>query len=260
MSGPEGNGLGVRGAESVLTPLLHLKGVSKRFGRLSVLENLDLQLSPGETLGILGPNGAGKTTLFGVIGGEHLPEAGTVSFDGVRLGRESPEARCRRGIARTFQIPRTFTGMSVLENLLVGGAHGAGLSLKAALERAGQILNDTGLYERRDLPASRLGLLDRKRLELARALMTDPRLLLLDEIAGGLTQPEVEQLLTLIRRIQEQGRERGLGIVWIEHIVHALEQVAGRIYVLSGGNCLVQGTPAEVLASRELQQVYLGVE
>jgi branched-chain amino acid transport system ATP-binding protein len=240
-------------------PLLALDGVSKRFGRLSVLENLDLRLEPGETLGILGPNGAGKTTLFGVIGGEHRPEAGTVRFGGQLLGHAPPEARNRLGIARTFQVPRTFTGLSVLENLLVGGAHGGGLGLKAALERARQVLHDTDLYGKRDESAARLGLLDRKRLELARALMTGPRLLLLDEIAGGLTQPEVERLLVLIARIQDGGRARGLGIVWIEHIVQALEQVAGRIYVLSGGRCLIQGTPAEVLASPELQQVYLGV-
>jgi branched-chain amino acid transport system ATP-binding protein len=243
----------------VPAPLLALNGISKSFGKLNVLQDLDLEVMPGETLGILGPNGAGKTTLFGVIGGEHLPERGSVAFDGQTLRREPPEARCKRGIARTFQVPRTFTGMSVLENLLVGGAHGAGLSLRAALERARSVLHDTDLFERRDSSAAQLGLLDRKRLELARALMTGPRLLLLDEIAGGLTQPEVERLLTLIRRIQDNGRERGLGIVWIEHIVHALEQVAGRIYVLSGGRCLIEGTPAQVLASPELQQVYLGV-
>jgi len=171
--------------------LLELTGVSKRFGRITVAEGLSLRFSAGETVGIVGPNGAGKSTLFGIIAGDVRPDAGEVRFDGRSLARLDPAARCRLGIARTYQVPRPFQAMTVYENLLVAAYRGGQLSRAAGYELAARTLEETGLVKEANQPAGRLGLLQRKRLELARALATRPRIVLLDEVAGGLTDPEV---------------------------------------------------------------------
>jgi branched-chain amino acid transport system ATP-binding protein len=238
------------------TPLLELRAVAKSFGKLQVINGLSFRVAQGETLGVLGPNGAGKTTMFGLIGGDFAPSAGQILLKGQDLAGVPAQQRCRLGVGRTYQIPRPFAGITVFENLLVGATYGRGRSIGDSRELCRQILRDTGLLAKADLLAGQLGLLERKRLELARALATAPELLLLDEIAGGLTEHEVRELLEVIAAI----RARGVTIIWIEHIVHALAAVVDRILVINFGSALIAGPPQQVLARRELQEVYLGVE
>jgi branched-chain amino acid transport system ATP-binding protein len=216
--------------------LLAGRGLVKRFGSLEVLSGVDLQVARGEALGVVGPNGAGKTTLFGVLAGTLPASAGAVEFDGTSADGWDAPRRCRAGIARTYQVPRPFTGMSVFENVLVGALHGAGLRGDEAAEAAMEALRRTGLAAMAERPAATLGLLDRKRLELARALATRPRVLLLDEIGGGLTEAELQQLVTLIAGL----RAGGITLVWIEHVLHALVQVIDRLVCVDGGAVLAR--------------------
>jgi len=234
-------------------PLLELNGLAKHFGGLQVIDSLSTTVGPGELLGIVGPNGAGKTTLFNLVAGGVRPDAGSVIFDGQDITSAPVHQRCRAGIGRTYQIPLPFSGLTVFENVLVGAAHGRS-ARRGSYELSLQALHAVGLAAKANEQAADLGLLDRKRLEMARALATEPRLLLLDEVAGGLTQPEVADLVALIRRVHAQG----VTIVWIEHIVDALMSLAGRLICLSEGRILMEGDPAMVLASREVQEVYLG--
>src|SRR6266576_1713090 len=214
-------------AEAVL---LELTGVSKRFGRITVADSLSLRFTPGETVGIVGPNGAGKSTLFAMIAGDLNPDAGDVRVDGRSVLRLDPATRCRMGIARTYQVPRPFENMTVFENLLVAAYRGGRLSRIQGYTVAARILEETGLSQEANRPAGRLGLLQRKRLELARGLATQPRILLLDEVAGGLTDPEVAQLVQIV----EDVRQRGVAIVWVEHVVHALTRAVSRIIGANG--------------------------
>ena len=237
-----------------MTALLALDGLHKRFGGVTVIDGLSTELREGEVLGIVGPNGAGKTTLFNLISGELAPDAGTVTFAGRDITAARASTRCRAGIGRTHQMPLPFEGMTVFENVLVGAAHGArrrGHSAYGACER---VLALTGLAGRANIAAGNLGLLDRKRLEMARALATAPRLLLLDEVAGGLTDPEVAELVVTVREVQNEG----VAIIWIEHIVHALTSVVGRLLCIAAGRVLADGEPAAVMASPQVRQVYLG--
>src|SRR5438552_131241 len=236
--------------------LLELAGVSKRFGRITVADSLSLRFSAGQTVGIVGPNGAGKSTLFAMIAGDLNPDAGDVRVDGRSVLRLDPAARCRMGIARTYQVPRPFENMTVFENLLVAAYRGARLSRIQGYTVAARILEETGLSRDANRPAGRLGLLQRKRLELARGLATQPRILLLDEVAGGLTDPEVAQLVAIVDHV----RERGVGIVWVEHVVHALTRAVSRMICLAGGRLIAEGDPKEVLANPEVKDVYLGVD
>lgn len=245
--------------ESVETSaLLELRGVSKSFGRLMVLSRLSFSVFEGMALGILGPNGAGKTTTLNLISGDLPVASGRVLFRGRDITSEPAPQRCRLGIGRTYQIPKPFVGMTVFENVLVGAAYGRGPDQRDrdANDMCHEVLQRTGLLERADELAGHLGLLDRKRLELARALATRPMLLLLDEIAGGLTEPEVRELLEVIAQIRAQN----VAIIWIEHIVHALAASVDRILAINFGVKLAEGPPQEVLASREFQEVYLGVD
>jgi branched-chain amino acid transport system ATP-binding protein len=237
-------------------PLLVFQNVSKSFGKLQVIQGLSFEVQPGEALGILGPNGAGKTTTLSLISGDYPLSSGQVIFKGQVVNGLSPQRRCQMGVGRTYQIPRPFVGMTVLENVLVGATFGRGKSERASLEFCRDILQTTGLLARADVPAGQLRLLERKRLELARALATDPELLLLDETAGGLTEHEVHELLGVIRAI----KERGVTIIWIEHIVHALTAIVDRIMVMDFGSKLLEGPPETVMASDELKAIYLGVE
>ncbi|MGH9068329.1 MAG: ABC transporter ATP-binding protein, partial [Acidimicrobiales bacterium] len=198
-------------------PLLELVGITKRFGRVTVAEELSLRVGEGDAVGIVGPNGAGKSSLFAVISGDLAADAGEVVFDGRPVTRLDAAARCRLGVGRTYQIPRPFEAMTVFENVLVAAQQGAGARRQASYDLAAQVLDDTGLAGQANDPAGRLGLLQRKRLELARALATRPRLLLLDEVAGGLTVPEVAALVDIVR----VARERGAAVVWIEHVLRA---------------------------------------
>jgi branched-chain amino acid transport system ATP-binding protein len=234
--------------------MLELSSVSRAFSGLRIIDDLELRVERGELVGILGPNGAGKTTLFNLITGNLQPSAGRVVFKGRDLVRMAVWDRCRLGIARTFQVPKPFTHMSVFENVLVAAVHGGRLSLGEARHRAMEVLDETGFGSRAATSAGRLTLLDLKRLELAKALVQKPELLLLDEIAGGLTDPECDQLLAIISAIHA----RGATIVWIEHVLHALMRAASRLAVLYGGKILTTGSPRDVLADPRVQEVYLG--
>jgi branched-chain amino acid transport system ATP-binding protein len=235
--------------------MLELKGVSKAFGAIVVAERIDLCLSPGEALGVIGPNGAGKSTLFNLITGMLRPDSGRVILDGRDITDLAPEDRCRAGIGRSFQIPLPFDHLSVFENLSVAALFGGGMGQAEAIQHCGRTLELTGLEAKANRPAGSLPLLDRKRLELARALATRPRTLLLDEIAGGLTEAECHELVETIRTIHAGG----VGIIWIEHVVHALLAVVQRLVVLDFGRVVAQGVPAEVMRSSEVQAIYMGV-
>jgi branched-chain amino acid transport system ATP-binding protein len=234
---------------------LELRGLSKSFGSLRAVDGVDLELASGEAVGIIGPNGAGKTTLFNLVAGDLRADAGTVRFNDADLSRTPPHRRCATGIARTYQIPRPFDKLTVAENLLVAARFGAGRSEIEATEFCSAILRQTGLLARANRPAGSLTLLERKRLELARALATGPELLMLDEIAGGLTQPEWSELVETIVEI----RRRGIAILWIEHIVHALLAVVDRLIVLNFGRKIAEGEPRAVMQSRTVQEIYMGI-
>src|SRR5438477_6597934 len=214
-----------------MPPILALDKISKRFGAIVIADGLDLALAEGEALGIIGPNGAGKTTLFGIITGTVAPDAGRVLFAGADITRMPPPRRCILGIARSFQIPQPFGGMTVFENLVVAAAFGTGCRERDAYARCTALLEQCGLVDKANRYAGSLTLIDRKRLELARALATSPRVLLLDEVAGGLTEHECVALVELIRH----ARRDGVSIVWIEHVVHALLAAIDRLAVLHNG-------------------------
>jgi branched-chain amino acid transport system ATP-binding protein len=236
--------------------MLQLSRVSKRYGAVVVADGIELAVAEGEALGIVGPNGAGKTSLFGIIAGTVPLDAGRVLFRGAEVTRLPPARRCRMGMARSFQVPQPFGGMSVLENLLVAAAFGgSGGRERAMIARCLAILERCGLAEQADRRAGSLTLLDRKRLELARALATEPRLLLLDEVAGGLTQPECAVLVELVREVLAAG----VAILWIEHVVRALLAVVGRLVVLHGGRFIAEGEPEAVMRSPAVTEVYTGI-
>jgi branched-chain amino acid transport system ATP-binding protein len=232
--------------------LLSLDALSKAYGALVVSDAVSLDVSSGEILGILGPNGAGKTTLFNLIAGAVRPDFGRVMFDGRDITGASAAERCRLGISRSFQVPNPFGGMTVFENALVGATFGRAPQDPEA--RALRALEITGMKAKANGLAGGLTLLDRKRLEMARALAANPRLLLLDEIAGGLTDGECASLLAAIRDVHAEG----VTIVWIEHVVHALLSVAHRLVVLNFGRLIAEGAPDEVMRSSEVRSVYLG--
>ncbi|MGV3572397.1 MAG: ABC transporter ATP-binding protein [Ramlibacter sp.] len=236
--------------------LLALHAVSKSYGALKVTDGISLAVAEGETLGILGPNGAGKTTLFNLMTGDVPVDAGRVEYAGRDVTALSPHQRCRAGIGRSYQVPQPFGAMTVFENLVTAACFGGGQAEREAWETAHEVLRHTGLLAHANRPAGGLTLLNRKRLELARALATRPRLLLLDEIAGGLTEPEAQQLVAELRRIKSQG----VTMVWIEHVVHALLAVADRLLVIDFGRLLAEGAPAAVMADANVRRVYLGLD
>jgi len=238
------------------SPLLELERVSKRFGQVIIAEDLSFDIGPGDVVGIVGPNGAGKTSLFGLISGDLSPGAGEIRFAGRSVTRMDAAARCRLGIGRTYQVPRPFGDMTVFENLLVAAQQGGGMRRRASYAAAVQALDRTGMSGQANLPAERLGLLQRKRLELARALATQPTLLLLDEVAGGLTDPEVAQLAEIIRGVNADG----MAVIWIEHVVRALTSVVSRLICLAGGRFIGDGDPASVLAEPAVREVFLGTD
>src|SRR3954465_2455846 len=236
--------------------ILTLEQISKRFGAVVVADQIDLTLLRGEALGIIGPNGAGKTTLFGIITGTVAPDGGRVVFEGHDVTRMEPEHRCRMGLARSFQVPQPFGGMTVFENLVVAAAFGGGRSESEVYAGCAGLLERCGLADKANRRAGSLTLLDRKRLELARALATGPRVLLLDEVAGGLVEHETAALFDLINQV----RAIGVSIIWIEHIVHALFAVVDRLVVLHSGALIAEGDPEEVLQRPQVNEIYMGLE
>jgi branched-chain amino acid transport system ATP-binding protein len=239
-----------------VTALLETRGIAKRFGRLQVLSGLDLTVEAGEVLGIIGPNGAGKSTLLGVISGAVAPTSGTVSLAGDDVTKKSAAWRAKHGVATSYQIPRPFSGMTVMENLLAASSFAGGMRGQQALDLASDAMFATNMQSLANTRAGSLRLLDRKRLEVGRALAARPRLLLLDEIAGGLTENEIPELVELVDGVAKSG----VTVVWIEHVVHALTQVATRLMCLTYGEILAQGTPSEVLENAAVRSVYLGIE
>ncbi|MGF6693831.1 branched-chain amino acid transport system ATP-binding protein [Metapseudomonas resinovorans] len=235
--------------------LLVLEQVHKHYGSVKVTDDFSLALAPGEALGIIGPNGAGKSTLFNLIAGGVAPDSGRIHFQGDDVTREPVFKRCQRGIGRSHQIPHPFVKMTVFENLLVGATFGAGQTEKDSYAWCAHILELTGLMKKANALAGSLTLLERKRLEMARALATRPQLLLLDEIAGGLTEPECLELVGTIQGIHRSGT----AIIWIEHIVHALLAVVGRLAVINFGRKLDEGEPAAVMANPKVQEIYMGI-
>ncbi len=236
--------------------ILTLNNVSKSFGALKVTDGVSLSVTEGEVLGILGPNGAGKTTLFNLISGDLKIDSGEVLFDGLPIHDAPPFQRCRNGIGRSYQVPQPFGAMSVFENLVTAACFGAQVSEKAAWEIAWEVLEQTGLQRFANQAAGGLTLLNRKRLELARALATQPRLLLLDEIAGGLTEHEAQELVEELKRIKQSG----MTMIWIEHVVHALLSLADRLLVINFGKNLCEGVPEVVMQDAEVRRVYMGLE
>jgi len=219
-----------------------------------VVDDLSVSLNQGEALGVVGPNGAGKTTMLNLLTGMTHGEKGTVIFDGMDISRRTPDQRCHVGLGRTYQIPKPFEGMTVFENVLVGGTFGRGKSEKASYEICARALHRASLLPQANLLAESLSLLERKRLELARALATEPKVLLLDEIAGGLTEHEVHSLIDTIKQL----RTEGISIIWIEHIVHALMAVVDRLMAIDFGHLIAEGDPKTVMCDRKVIEAYFG--
>ncbi|WP_042337003.1 ABC transporter ATP-binding protein [Paraburkholderia ferrariae] len=232
---------------------LEVRGLGKKYGAITVVDGVDFRLARGECVGVVGPNGAGKSTLFNLLDGSVVPDRGTVMLGGRDVTSTMQYQRARLGLGRAFQIPRPFVGISVADNVLAGVMHGARLQGASARRRAAEILEMVGLADRHDRLAGSLPLLDRKRLELARAVSVGSEVLLLDEIAGGLTEQEVFVVVEIVRALK-----RDRGVIWIEHIAHALMAVADRIMVLHFGKKIADGEPVSVMNSALVQEIYLG--
>ncbi len=239
-----------------MNAILRLDQLAKSFGAIKVADQLSYEMATGEALGIIGPNGAGKTSMFNLITGTLAPDAGRVHFDGRDVTGLTAAARARAGMARSFQVPQPFTGLTAFENAMIAATQAAGLAGQPAEDLCLDVLDRTGLLPKANTSAGRLTLLERKRLELARALCAKPKLLLLDEIAGGLTEAECGSLVATIRDIHAGG----VSIVWIEHVVHALLAVVDRLIVIDFGRKIAEGDPHRIMESREVQEIYLGIE
>jgi branched-chain amino acid transport system ATP-binding protein len=237
-----------------MTGLLRVAGLSKSFGVIKVADDVEFELGSGECLGIIGPNGAGKSSLLNLIIGLVRADSGSIKLDGREMVDLAPHRRARLGIGRAFQIPQPFPHLSVYENVLVAACYGGGLHGDKSVAWTMDVLGRTMLDGKADLLAGALPLIDRKRLEFAKALASKPRLILLDEIAAGLTEPEVERLVEIIASVKADH-----AMIWIEHIPHALRAVADRILVLNFGRKVLDGPPAEVMESRIVKEIYMGL-
>ncbi len=239
-----------------MNAILSISSLCKSFGTVKVADAISFDVPMGQSLGIIGPNGAGKTSLFNLITGTLRADSGSIRYQGIDISANNSATRCRAGIARSFQIPQPFTAMSVFENVLVGATQGAGLTQREAETVCLEILTQTGLVSRANDLAGVLTLLERKRLELARALAVKPKLLLLDEIAGGLTENECQSLVATINDIKSSG----ITIIWIEHIVHALLAVVDRLIVIDFGQMIADGKPKPIMNSRQVREIYMGLD
>lgn len=239
-----------------MNEILTVKDVGISFGSHEVLKSVNFTLYENECLGIIGPNGAGKTVLLNILSGILTPTKGTVSFQGQDISKQKITERCRGGFGRTFQVPRPFEKMTVLENIMLGGVFGAGLSENEAKKEAVEIAEFIGLQDRLSWFAGKLGLLERKRLEIGRALSTKPKILLLDEVGGGLTESEVGSIIDLVKKV----KANGLSIIWIEHIIRTMLEGTDRTLLVANGVDVICGKPQEVMTSREVREVYMGVE
>ena len=236
--------------------ILSFEHVNAGYGRVQILNDLSFEMKRGEVYGVIGPTGCGKTTLFNALIGLIIPTKGKIAYDGHDVTKTNAAARCKLGIGRTYQVPRPFEGMSVFENVLVASVHGAGHSEKDGRRVALEALKLTELYEKREIRAGELTLLDRKRLEIARALGTEPKLLLLDEVAAGLTEAEVQDVMKMVANL----KAAGYSIIWIEHVIQTMVESTDTLMCMSEGHNLLVGEPLEVMNSKLVEEVYLGVE
>ncbi|MDI1346693.1 MAG: ABC transporter ATP-binding protein [Pseudolabrys sp.] len=239
-----------------MSALLKVEGISKRFRGLLAVDRLSFEVPEGGIFAVIGPNGAGKTTLFNMIAGVYAPDGGAISFAGERIEGLAPDRICRRGIGRTFQIVRPFPALSVEDNVIVGALMHRH-DVVDARTHAHEVLRKLDLYDKRGQRASSLTLPDRKRLEVARSLATDPKLLLLDEVMAGLRPTETDRIVSILR---ELNRDSGLTILLIEHVMRAVMALAGRILVLHHGASIAEGQPAEVVRDQAVIDSYLGAE
>ena len=234
--------------------ILTFKNINAGYGRVQILNDLSYDMKKGEVYGVIGPNGCGKTTMFNALIGLIIPTKGEIIFDGKNVTKMKANARCQMGIGRTYQVPRPFEGMSVFENVLVAAVHGAGRSEKEGRRVALDALKLTELYEKREIRAGELTLLDRKRLEIARALGTEPKLLLLDEVAAGLTEAEVQDVMKMVANL----KAAGYSIIWIEHVIQTMVESTDTLMCMAQGHNLIVGNPREVMNSKLVEEVYLG--
>lgn len=236
--------------------ILTFEHVDAGYGRVQILHDLSFSVEEGEVYGVIGPNGCGKSTMFNALIGLIIPTKGKITFDGHDVTKMKSATRCHMGIGRTFQVPRPFEGMSVFENVLVAAVHGAGKSEKEGREVALEALRLTELYDKREILAGELTLLDRKRMEIARALGTQPKLLLLDEVAAGLTEAEVQDVMKMVADL----KAAKYSIIWIEHVIQTMVQSTDHLMCMTEGHELLIGDPVPVMNSKEVEEVYLGVE
>ena len=236
--------------------IISFENITAGYGRTRILDNLSFRVSEGEVFGVIGPNGCGKTTMLNVLTGSIYPISGSLLFRGKEIGTLAPHKRCRLGIGRTWQIPRPFVGMTVYENVLTSAVHGAGLSMEQGAEKADDVLTEIGLLDKKDILSGELTLLDRKRLELARAMASDPEVLLLDEVAAGLTETETKEIMALVGSL----KEKKYTVIWIEHNIETMLNATDRLMCMAEGHNVICGDPGEVMDSDIVEELYLGKE
>ncbi|MBE6031581.1 MAG: ATP-binding cassette domain-containing protein [Firmicutes bacterium] len=239
-----------------MAPILSVKDLAISFGSNHVLKSVNFELNENEVLGVVGPNGAGKTVMLDILTGVLKPTGGSITFCGEEISKKSIYERVRMGIGRTYQIPKSFEGMTAYENIITGGVYGAGMSEKEAKVQAKEILEIIGMSDRALTFAGKLGLLDRKRLEIGMAMASKPKIILFDEVAGGLTESEIAGVLDIVATI----RKLGYSIIWIEHVIQTMLKGTDRVLCMANGVDVICGDPHMVMTSREVEEVYLGVK